>query len=124
MMEIKKKNKILIMFALFLLFFIIYSNTISATTVLNLYDGTAPLEDGTDKITKMINNSIGTVQVVGVFIATAMLIILGIKYISASPGERAEIKKHLVVYVTGAIVFYGAAGILEIVEKIALNMTA
>lgn len=42
----------------------------------------------------------------------------------ASPGERADIKKHLVAYVVGAMVLFGGAGILEIIERFAIGATA
>lgn len=42
----------------------------------------------------------------------------------ASPGEKAEIKKHLTTYVIGAVVLFGASGILEIVKQVALSATA
>ena len=79
---------------------------------------------GTTEVTTIINMIIGTVQVVGVFVAIAFLIFIGIKYMVAAPGERAEIKKHLVAYVTGAVVMFGAAGILEIIEQFAIGATS
>ena len=48
-----------------------------------------------------------------------MLVVLAIKYMSAAPGDKADIKKHAVVYVTGAVVLFGSAGILSIIEKFA-----
>lgn len=120
----KKIYKILKIFLVLTIVFIAFSNVINASTVLDLYQDTDVGTDGIDEITNIINISIGVIQAVGIFIATAMLIILGIKYLVASPGEKAEIKKHLVVYVVGAIVLFGVAGILEIVETFALDVTA
>ena len=48
-----------------------------------------------------------------------MLIVLAIKYISAAPGDKAEIKKHAVVYVVGALVLFGASGIIEVIKQLA-----
>ncbi|MBR6033621.1 MAG: hypothetical protein IKP28_02630, partial [Clostridia bacterium] len=42
---------------------------------------------------------LGVVQVIGVAVAVIMLIVLAIKYISAAPNDKAEIKKHAIVYV-------------------------
>ena len=64
---------------------------------------------------------LGIVQVVGVAVAVIMLIVLAIKYISAAPNDKAEIKKHAVVYVVGAVVLFGAAGLLEIIKQLAAN---
>ena len=63
-------------------------------------------------------------KVIAVGVALIMLIVLAIKYMSASAGDKAEIKKHAVVYVTGAIVLFGSAGILSIIEEFAsINIT-
>lgn len=77
---------------------------------------------------KSLNNIIGAaitvVQVVGVGVAIIMLIVLAIKYISAAPGDKADIKKHAVVYVVGAVVLFAASGILGIVKNFAQNVQA
>jgi len=67
-------------------------------------------------ITGMI---LGVVQVIGVAIAVIMLIVLAIKYISAAPNDKAEIKKHAVVYVVGAVVLFAASGIIGIIRGFA-----
>ena len=59
-------------------------------------------------------------QVVGVGVAVIMLIVLAIKYISAAPGDKADIKKHAVVYIVGAVVLFAATGILQIIKNFAL----
>ena len=66
---------------------------------------------------KMASSILSVVQVVGMAVAVIMLIVLAIKYISAAPSDKAEIKKHAVVYVVGAVVLFGASGILEIVKN-------
>jgi hypothetical protein len=71
---------------------------------------------------KIIGAGITIVQVVGSGVAIIMLVVLAIKYISAAPGDKAEIKKHAVVYVIGAIVLFAASGILGIVKNFAGNI--
>jgi len=70
-----------------------------------------------------LNNIVGglltMVQVVGSGVAVIMLIVLAIKYISAAPSDKAEIKKHAVVYVVGAVVLFAASGIITIVRNFA-----
>ena len=68
---------------------------------------------------KIVQSILTTVQVVGMGVAVIMLIVLAIKYISAAPGDKADIKKHAVVYVVGAVVLFAAAGILQIVKNFA-----
>jgi len=72
----------------------------------------------------IIGAVITIVQVIGTGVAIIMLIVLAIKYISAAPGDKAEIKKHAVVYVVGAIVLFAATGILGIVKNFASNISA
>ena len=67
---------------------------------------------------------LGVVQVIGVAIAVIMLIVLAIKYISAAPNDKAEIKKHAVVYVVGAVVLFAASGIIGIIRGFADKINA
>ncbi len=68
-------------------------------------------------IGNVLNVILGIAQVVGVAIAVIMLVVLAIKYISAAPGDKAEIKKHAVVYIVGAVVLFAASGILGIIKN-------
>lgn len=74
-------------------------------------------------VTTIIGSLITIVQIIGVGVAIIMLIVLAIKYISAAPGDKAEIKKHAVVYVVGAIVLFAASGILGIIKQFAAAFT-
>ena len=77
-----------------------------------------------DSINRIIGSVLTIVQVVGCGVAVIMLIVLAIKYISAAPGDKADIKKHAVVYVVGAVVLFAASGILQIVKNFAGNIKA
>jgi len=46
-----------------------------------------------------------------------MLIILGIRYTTATVGEKAEIKSQLLPYVIGVIFIFGAVGVLQIIRS-------
>lgn len=69
------------------------------------------------RFSTILNTILGVVQVIGVAVAVIMLIVLAIKYISAAPGDKAEIKKHAVVYIVGAVVLFGATGLLGIIKN-------
>ena len=73
-------------------------------------------------VSKMSNAILSVVQVVGIAVAVIMLVVLAIKYISAAPSDKAEIKKHAVVYVVGAVVLFAASGILGIIRSFAGNI--
>ncbi len=75
-------------------------------------------------VNRIIGSLLTVVQVVGSGVAVIMLIILAIKYISAAPSDKAEIKKHAVVYIVGAVVLFAATGIISIVRNFAGNVHA
>ena len=60
-------------------------------------------------------------RIAAVGVALIMLVVVAIKYMSAAPEGKAEIKKHAVIYVVGAIVLFASAGILQIIETFATN---
>ena len=72
----------------------------------------------------IIGALINIIQIIGSGVAIIMLIVLAIKYISAAPGDKADIKKHAVVYVVGAIVLFAASGLLGIIKNFASAVTA
>lgn len=57
------------------------------------------------------------VQIVGVAVATIMLTVLGIKYVSASPNEKAEYKKGMTIYVIGAVLLFGASMLIGVIRN-------
>ena len=72
-----------------------------------------------DSANSIVAALIDIFQVVGVGVAVIMLVMLAIKYLSAAPNEKAEIKKSVSIYVLGAVLLFAASGILEIVQKFA-----
>ncbi len=72
-----------------------------------------------NEIEDPLNDIAGTVitvtQIICGAIAIVMLSILGMKYMYSSPGERAEIKKHAVIYVIGAFILFAVPGIIRII---------
>ena len=75
-----------------------------------------------DSINRIVGAVLTIVQVVGCGVAVIMLIVLAIKYISAAPGDKADIKKHAVVYIVGAVIMFACTGILGIIQKFAASI--
>ena len=94
---------------------------VSTDSVVN---GASDSSGAASSINRIIGSVLTIVQVVGCGVAVIMLIVLAIKYISAAPGDKADIKKHAVVYVVGAVVLFAASGILQIVKNFAGNVKA
>lgn len=66
-------------------------------------------------------NIIGIVQFVCYAAAVILLVILGVKWISAAPDEKANIKKGAVIYVVGAALVFAAGAILQVIRSVANN---
>lgn len=82
--------------------------------------------DGDTNVTDSFTNISGAIitiaRVICMGVAITMLVMVGIKYMSAAPGEKADIKKHAVIYVVGAVVMFASTGILGIIQKFASNI--
>lgn len=76
-----------------------------------------------EKVTTVVSVIITIIRIVGVTIAIVMLLAVAMKYMTAAAGEKAEIKKSAVQYVVGAVVLFGAVGILGIVNDFAKNIS-
>ena len=85
----------------------------------NAYIGAHDSTGTASSAQNIISALITVAQVIGVGVAIVMLIVLAIKYIYTAPGDKAEIKKHAVVYVVGAVVLFAASGILGIIKNFA-----
>ena len=103
--------KLLLILFFNIMFLLFSSNNVIAAGLTEKVD---PNTTATGSFTNAMEVIIGIFQVVAVGIAAIMIIVLGIKYVSSSSNEKAEIKKHAVMYLVGACMAFGAAGILEI----------
>lgn len=65
----------------------------------------------------IISSVLSVVRIVAAAIALVILMIIGCKYIIASAGDRADIKKYAVNYVIGAVILFGASGIFGIIQN-------
>lgn len=72
---------------------------------------------GDSKIGKVINIVIGILQVVGTGISLIVISILGIKYILASPSDKADVKKNIMPILIGCILLFAAVNIAGIIEQ-------
>lgn len=65
---------------------------------------------------------LGIAQAIGISVAVIMLIVIAIKYITASADGKAEIKKYALGYVVGAILLFGGVAILELIQRMAITL--
>lgn len=115
-MKRKLKNIILISIIIFLgLSLIISAN--AATKSINTTFGGAASPTGSEPIRQIISAVLNLIRVAGAGIAVLILMVIAAKYLMASAGDRADIKKYAVNYIIGAIILFGATGILGVVQK-------
>ena len=66
-----------------------------------------------------VGNIIGIVQFICYAAAVILLVMLGIKFMTASPDGKAEVKKSAVIYVVGAILVFATGLLLNLIKNVA-----
>ena len=115
-MKSTKLNKILITVLCFAMVATM-SATVLATTIGDVtIDPTKP----SDTTYQTVGNKvIGIIQVVGIIISVATLMILGIKYMMGSAEEKAEYKKTFIPYLVGAVLLFAASALANSIYNLA-----
>ena len=110
----KRYLKVAFITFIFILFsFIMCKNTVLAD--IDLSNKITPKDNGATNSFKVAMNIVVFIaQLIAAGVAVIMLVALGIKYMVSSVNDKAEIKKHAVVYIVGAIIAFGSTGILQI----------
>lgn len=91
-------------------------NWSSAVSDVEAEEGVTELNDSAISVTGAI---LSVVKYVATGIALIMIVIIAAKYMLASAGDRADIKKHAVAYVTGAMILFGSAAIVNLIQNFA-----
>ncbi len=78
---------------------------------------------GASEVSNIAGMVIYVIQIIAFAAAVIMLMFVGIKFLTASPEGKAEIKKTAVIYVVGAILLFAASGILLIIRNLAKNIS-
>ena len=112
------KNKTLKIMAIVILT-IISTLLITSNVLANGLDTeiTPQASNAATNVTKVAGQVLNIIQIVGVAVATIMLTILGIRYVSVSPNEKAEYKKGLTIYVIGAVLLFGASILIGVIKN-------
>lgn len=64
------------------------------------------------------NTLYNVLLVIGIAVAFIWGIVLGIQFITGSLGEKADVRKNLIVYVIGCIIIFGAFGIWRLLLQL------
>lgn len=77
-----------------------------------------------EKVNSITGTVITSIRIIGVAVAIVMLLVVAMKYMTAAPGDKADIKKSAMQYVVGAIVLFAVTGILGIISKFSSGIKA
>ena len=93
---------------------------VDPNTVLNGLNGNGNVQ--TNDLTKVGNNIVTIIQVVGIVIAVIVLLVIGIKYMMGSASEKAEYKKTMIPYIVGAVLIFSASTIANVIYQFATGI--
>lgn len=116
-MKIKKSTMRIINITLILMLMLTFTSQVFAGMP-SPTEFTGSNSTGSNSLKKFGNTILGMVQVVAVAVAVIMLIVLGVKYMSAAPSDKADIKKSATGYIVGAVLLFGASGVLGIIKNL------
>lgn len=116
-----KKYLILVLITFLVISFIHTASFATVSTMFNTMEGVnTPAKD--EKVQDVINTIIGLLQIAGTGIALITITMLGIKYLMASPGEKADVKKQIMPIIIGCILLFGAVTLMSAVYKFSQNV--
>ena len=92
------------------------------TDVLNDMTNKNTSTNTTDGLTSLGGNIVAIVQVVGIVIAVIVILVIGIKYLVASPEGKAEYKKTMIPYLVGAVLIFAGTTIVNVVYQVVTGL--
>ncbi|HIT70722.1 MAG TPA: TrbC/VirB2 family protein [Candidatus Scatovivens faecipullorum] len=108
---------IIILFSMIFDFYSVYADD-GVDSIITAMEGTSNAATATGTgVGNVINNVIGIMQVVGSGLSIIVITLLGIKYILASPGEKADVKKSIMPILIGCVLLFGAVNLIAAVEE-------
>ena len=94
---------------------------VDPNTVLNGLNGNGNVQ--TNDLTKVGNNIVTIIQVVGIVIAVIVLLVIGIKYMMGSASEKAEYKKTMIPYIVGAVLIFAGTSLVRVIYSLANSVS-
>ena len=108
----KKSIKVISIVLLGVVLLVTVASTISAAVTVQ-----TPTDVSTGGIDSTVSSILGIIRWAGIVIAVIIAMFLGIKYITASPDGKAEIKKTLALYVGGIALLLSASVVVTIIQN-------
>lgn len=117
----KKIMKVFIVFLDIMIIASIFSNIVLAAGAnITDFSGDNSLLTDTgaqDSIVSILGTILEVTRIIGASVAFGILMVIGCKYLVASAGDRADIKKYALNYVIGAFILFGASALLGLAKN-------
>ena len=94
---------------------------VDPNTVLNGLNGNGNVQ--INDLTKVGNNIVTIIQVVGIVIAVIVLLVIGIKYMMGSASEKAEYKKTMIQYIVGAVLIFAGTSLVRVIYSLSTSVS-
>ena len=119
----QNKKRFLIILVNLILVLFITSNVVFGSDLVSDFKGSIYTTGSAQNETaEKAGEVVGIIQVVGTMVAVGMMIVLGIKYVLGSAEEKAEYKKTMLPYITGATLIFGFSNITQIIYNWAVKL--
>ena len=112
MLKNKKFVKILSIIMLVVMMLVVIGSSVSA-------EPTVPTPSNVtinSSVSNTVNTVLGIVKYGGIVVAVCVAMFIGIKYITASPEGKAEVKKTIMFYVGGIVILLSASAIVAAIQ--------
>lgn len=113
-----KKTVLSIILILVISFFVgmnkVYADD-NVNKIIGAMNGTSAIKEPNTGIGNTINNVIGLIQLAGTGISVIVVTMLGIKYLLASPSEKADVKKQITPILIGCVLLFGAVNLVAMI---------
>lgn len=76
-----------------------------------------PSTPGVEQVGNAGASILSIIQMIGIAVAVIILVWLAVKYITAAPSDKADVKKSAVAYVIGAVLLFAASGVLALIQN-------
>ena len=113
----KKVMKLCLIIFNIILILSLFSNVFADSVVKSFGGDVSKAGEGKDAIITILSSVLGVVRTIGVAAAVIILLVIACKYIIASAGDRADIKKYAINYIIGALILFGASGIASLIKS-------
>ncbi len=115
----KVKKIFIILLSIMFIFSLFYMSFAGDNFDINAFEG----KEAPDQVTTLTKDVIGAIvsvlRIAASGILIIMLVVISIRYMTSSAGDRADIKKHAVAFVIAALILFGSSVIIEVLVELA-----